>query len=241
MIEIRTQVLFKEHRHERIGGVESFQYIPMKKYNPWRLRGKRMTALQKARNKARYTALSRQITLAQVADFSSHLAHVDYGNAGGCWIFTAKSTAGAANAYGRMTHNNFPIMAHRFALAVKLNCTIWDLEGYDAAHASKAVCVGGRCCKPDHLSKRLSEPNRSWDRARDAGQYGNKVTTRTPEEAQKLLAAMYPAGLPLNGPLFDEPWQSNVGSQLMGFLEMGIRDDFRNTHRTRITGAQGSQ
>ena len=182
----------------------------MKKYETRRVHAKRMTPQQKARSKARYAALSRSITLEQVAEFSAHLMHVDHGNAGGCWIFTGKSVAGAAKAYARMSHNNFPVVAHRFALAVKLGCTMWDLEGYDTAHASKAICVGGRCCNPNHLTKRLSEPNRSWDRARDAGKYGDKITTRTPEEARKLLAALYPVGLAPNTRLFDEPWQSRM-------------------------------
>jgi hypothetical protein len=213
----------------------------MNKYNSWRVHAKRMTPQQKARNQARYAALSRQITLEQVAEFSARLLHVDYGSWGGCWIYTGKAVAGASKTYARMSHNNYPIMAHRFALAVKEGCTIWDLEGYDAAHASKAICKGGRCCNPDHLKKKLSEPNRSWDRARDAGSYGDKITTRTPEEARKLLAALYPVGLAPNTRLFDEPWQSNVSPELMTFLEMGIRDDLRNMHRTRIAGTQGSQ
>jgi hypothetical protein len=213
----------------------------MKKNKTWRVRAKRMTPQQKARDKVRYAALRRPITLEQVAEFSAHLAHVDYGSSDGCWIFTGKSVAGASQAYARMSHNNYLVMAHRFALAVKLGCTIWDLEGYDAAHASKAICGGGRCCNPEHLNPKPSEPNRSWDRARDAGSYGDKVTTRTPEETRKLLAAMYPAGLAPNSPLFDEPWHSNVSSELRGFLEMGLRDDLRNMYRNRIAGAQGSQ
>jgi hypothetical protein len=214
----------------------------MKKYDMWRMpRAKKMTPSQKARNKLRYAALRRPITLEQIAEFSARLVHVDYGSAGGCWIFTGKSVARQSKAYGRMSYNNLPIVAHRFALAVKLGCTLWDLEGYDAAHSSKAVCKGGRCCHPDHLTKKPSEPNRSWDRAKDAGLYGDKVTTRTLEEARKLLAAMYPAGLPINRPLFDQPWQSNVSPELMGFLEKGLRQELRNMHQTRVAAALQSQ
>jgi hypothetical protein len=122
-----------------------------------------------------------------------------------------------------------------------LGCTVYDLTGYDAAHASKVICLGGRCCHPDHLTRKLSEQNRSWDRAKEAGSFGDKATTRTPQEARKLLDAMYPTGLAANSPLFDEPWNSNVSSALVSVLEMGLREDFRNMRRMRIGGAHGGQ
>lgn len=213
----------------------------MKISKKWRLRVKRKTPEQLNRLKKRCKALSRPITLEQVAKFSAHLAHVDYGNDGGCWLFTGKSTSGASQVYARISHNGCLINAHRFALAVKLGCTLWDLEGYDAAHASKAVCVGGRCCRPEHLTKKLSDPNRSWDRRKDASVYGDKVTIRTPEEVQRLLAALYPFALKPSPPLFDEPWQSNASPELLAFLEIGLRGDLRNLLRGRMERAQHAQ
>jgi hypothetical protein len=130
------------------------------------------------------------------------------------------------------------VMAHRFALAVKLGCTIWDLEDYEAAHTSKILCVGGRCCNPEHLTKKPIDPNRSWDRAKDAEKFGDKVTTRTPEEITAMMKAMYPVGLPNDGSLFDEPWEQNVSPMLRQFLEGGLKQDLENMRFNRENTAQ---
>jgi hypothetical protein len=39
-----------------------------------------------------------------------------------------------------------------------------DLDEFDAAHAPVEVCMGGRCCHPEHLSKKTTPKNRSSDR-----------------------------------------------------------------------------
>lgn len=188
---------------------------------------RRRAKAQDARYRDRRKRLSLKITLRQVAEFSSRLVVVDYGSGDGCWIYPS-GRAGASGAYGNYSFNGLQVGPHRFALAVKLGCTLWDLNGYDAAHAPLAVCVGGRCCNPNHLNRKPSEPNRSWDRAKEAALYGNTAVTRTDPQARRLLAAMYPAGLVPNGPLFHEPWQQNVSPQLMAFLEMGLREEYKN-------------
>ncbi len=194
---------------------------------------KRNNRRKTARYKARRKALSQQITLEQVCEFSSRLVRVDYGTGDGCWLYLGKSAGGASKAYARKKHNGELVMVHRFALAVKLGCTVWDLEGYDCGHSSKAVCIGGRCCNPDHLTPKLSDPNRSWDRAKDAEKFGDKATTRTPEEKTAMMKAMYPAGVSNNGKLFDEPWQSNVSPELTRFLEIGLKQDLQNMRQYR--------
>jgi hypothetical protein len=161
-----------------------------------------------ARYKQKCKRLSLRITLQQVAKFSARLVPINYGSGSGCWIYPSKGSTGASGSYAYYSFNG---------------CTLWDLDGFDAAHSSKEICVGGRCCNPDHLYKKRSEPNRSWDRAKDAARYGNTVVTRTEPQARKLLAAMYPMGLVPNSSLFDEPWQQNVSPELMAFLENGTR------------------
>ena len=194
---------------------------------------RRRAKAQDARYKDRRKRLSLKITLQQVAEFSSRLVRVDHGNGGGCWIYPSKGSTGASGSYAYYNFNGVQLGPHRFALAVKLGCTLWDLNGYDAAHSSKATCAGGRCCNPAHLTQKPSEPNRSWDRAKDAAMYGNTVATRTDHQARKLMAAMYPAGLVPNAPLFDEPWQQNVSPQLMAFLESGLLEEFKKMRLDR--------
>jgi hypothetical protein len=184
---------------------------------------RRRIKAQDARHKQKRKRLSLRITLQQVAEFSARLVPINYGSGSGCWIYPSKGSTGASGSYAYYSFNGVQIGPHRFALAVKLGCTLWDLDGFDAAHSSKEICVGGRCCNPDHLYKKRSEPNRSWDRAKDAARYGNTVVTRTEPQARKLLAAMYPMGLVPNSSLFDEPWQQNVSPELTAFLENGIR------------------
>jgi hypothetical protein len=160
---------------------------------------------------------------------------VDYGTGDGCWLYLGKSVGGASKAYARKKHNGELVMVHRFALAVKLGCTVWDLEGYDASHSSKAVCLGGRCCNPEHLKEKLSEPNRSWDRARDAALFGDKATNRTAEEKAAMMKAMYPTGVSNTGKLFDDLWQSNVSPELTRFLEKGLKEDLQNMRQHRVS------
>lgn len=91
------------------------------------------------------------------------------------------------------------------------------LDEFDAAHAPVSVCMGGRCCNPDHLEKKTPPKNRSFDRL---GTGRNGPRKPRPE----LVPLMYPVGLYTDGKLFDEPWQSNASSELIRFLEMGQRD-----------------
>ena len=207
----------------------------------WRIRPKRKTPEQLKRLRKRYKALRQPITLEQVVAYSARLVHVDYGNDGGCWLFTGKSSSGASRAYARLSHNGCLINASRFALAVKLGCTIWDLDGFDAAHASKAVCMGGRCCRPDHLNRKPREPNRSWDRAKEAGLYGDKVTTRSLEEARKLVAAMYPAGLKAAKSLSDQEWSSFVTGHMLALLQMRPAASSGIVRDIGTQGGRGSQ
>jgi len=202
---------------------------------------KRRRQLADARYKRRKARLSLPITLLQVAEFSTRLVRIDYGRGGECWMYPSKGKTGASRAYGNFSFNGVAIGPHRFALAVKLGRTLWSLNGYDAAHASKSICMGGTCCNPEHLLLKPSEPNRSWDRGRDAIMYGDKVTTRTNPQAQRMVAAMYPGGLQPNAPLFDDPCQQNVSPQLMAFLEMGLREEFKKMRLTRDNGGDVGQ
>jgi len=83
--------------------------------------------------------------------------------------------------------------SHRFALAVKLGVTLWDLEGFWAGHAPIAVCMGGRCCNPDHLSKE-TPPIGAWARSKDRREVGTKPK-RSKEEIRHMVNLMYPKGL----------------------------------------------
>ncbi|HEX3739624.1 MAG TPA: hypothetical protein VHV29_07850 [Terriglobales bacterium] len=197
---------------------------------------KRKIRRQTKRHKERYRAFRVPITLEQVCEFSSRLVRVDYGGQC-CWLYPGKSVGGGSKVYARMKFNGELIMAHRFALAVKLGCTLWDLEGYDAAHSSKVLCIGGRCCNPEHLFKKTSEQNRSWDRAKDAARYGDKATTRSEKEIKSMMDAMYPIGMPNDGKLFDEPWEQNVSPLLRQVLEMGMKHELENMHLDRENAA----
>jgi hypothetical protein len=121
---------------------------------------------------------------------------------GCCWIYTRKSTGGATSAYGRFKFHGVWVLAHRFALSLKLGCTLWDLEGYDAAHAPADVCIGGRCCNPDHLKRKRGEPHRSWDKAKDIEMFGLKPF-RSKAEQRKMIRAFYPLGLKVRPSLPD--------------------------------------
>jgi len=197
-------------------------------------RRKKDTPQQLKRYRARYAALSQPITLEEILEFSGRLVAVDYGH-GQCWIYPGKSVGGASNTYARMWFRGLWVGAHRFALAIKEGCTLWDLEGFEAGHAHKGICQGGRCCNPEHLTRQTPPVNR-WQRSQDYKKYGNGE--RTPEEKRALFTAMYPEGMSIDGKLFDEPWQSNASPELLHFLEMGLKKEFQNMLDSRTNTAQ---
>jgi hypothetical protein len=189
----------------------------------------KLSASQRRRNKKycirgrkRYCALSERITLQQISDFDCKLVPVAYGM-GTCWLPLTNSRSGSTKAYGRMRFNGENVLTHRFALAVKLGCTLWDLEGYDASHAPVSVCMGGMCCSPEHLTKKMANPNRSWDRIKD-GLSGHR------KARPELVPLMYPVGIYSDGKMFDETWQSNASPELIRFLEMGIKAELAAMH-----------
>ena len=108
-------------------------------------------------------------------------------------MYSAKSSGGVSSVYGRMKFNGVWTGSHRFALAVKLGVTLWDLEGFWAGHAPIAVCMGGRCCNPDHLSKE-TPPIGAWARSKDRREVGTKPK-RSKEEIRHMVNLMYPKGL----------------------------------------------
>lgn len=173
-----------------------------------------------ARVRARYRALSKRITIGQIGAFDLNLVPVAYG-LGTCWLYPSGSKA----TYASLSHNGHSVQAHRFALAVKLNCTLWDLDGFDAAHAPVDICMGGRCCHPDHLFKKTPPKNRSFDRV---GTGLNGPRKARPE----LVPLMYPVGVYQDGTMFDEPWQSNASPALLRFLEMGMKDSLLEMQKT---------
>lgn len=165
------------------------------------MRGKKDSPATIKRSRQRSSALSKSISAEDVTYHSQFLEAVPFGN-GFCWIYTRKSAGGASKVYGRFKFHGQWVLAHRFALAVKLGCTLWDLEGYDAAHAPADVCIGGRCCNPEHLKEKLSDPNRSWDKAKDIEKFGLKQY-RSKAEKRDMVKAFYPTGLRVSGSLPD--------------------------------------
>jgi len=153
---------------------------------------KKWTGQQKRYHQKRYKALSRPITAEQIINASRYLEVVPHGN-GFCWLYAAKSSGGVSNGYGRMKFNGVWTGPHRFALALKLGMTLWDLEGYWAGHAPIATCMGGRCCNPDHLRKE-TPPMGAWQRSKDRREVGTKPE-RTNEEKRHMLSLLYPHGL----------------------------------------------
>jgi hypothetical protein len=160
-----------------------------------RRKSKKWTPQQRRYHQKRYKALSQPITGEQVLNASRYLEVVPYAK-GFCWLYCAKSSGGTDSTYGRMKFNGVWIGPHRFALALKLGVTLWDLEGYWAGHAPINICMGGRCCNPDHLRKE-TPPMGAWQRSKDRREVGIKPK-RTPQEIRHLLALMHPNGLTIS-------------------------------------------
>ena len=153
---------------------------------------KKLTRQKKLCHQRRYRSLSQPITAEQIINASSYLEAVPYGS-GCCWLYCAKSSSGVNNGYSRMKFNGVWVGSHRFALAVKLGLTLWDLEGFWAGHAPITVCMGGRCCNPDHLSKE-TPPIGIWARSKDRRKVGTKPE-RTKREIRRMVNLMHPRGL----------------------------------------------
>jgi hypothetical protein len=191
---------------------------------------KKVKAQQEKRDNAKHNAMTKRPTFQQSAAFYVKLEEVPYGH-GTCYLYPSKSTSGISGNYGKMSYNGYPVVPHRFALMLKLECTLADLKGFDAAHAPRAVCSGGRCCHPDHLLKKKSQANRSWDRGKEAAIYGQDAVNRTTEQKRKMVADMYPSGLVPNPKLFDDPISDN--NLRRHFLEMGMRMTLDEMHAAR--------
>jgi hypothetical protein len=161
---------------------------------------KKWTPQQKRYHQKRYRALSQPITEEQAMNASRYLEAVPYGN-GFCWLYSAKSSGGVKNEYARMKFNGVWTGPHRFALALKLGVTLWDLEGYWAGHAPISICMGGKCCNPDHLSKE-TPPMGVWQRSRDRREVGIRPE-RTREEKRHMLSLLCPNGVRVSQTLPD--------------------------------------
>lgn len=172
------------------------------------LAGRDAKMQRKLRNLAkRQKALSIPITAEDIIYHSQFLAVVNYSGET-CWIYTQRSTGGRTNAYARLKYHGVWVPAHRFALAVKLGCTLWDLEDSKAGHAKVATCMGGRCCKHVHLRKEKTTAAGAWQRARDKQDVGNKPD-RTPEETRRLVR--YTCDLPVT-----DCRKLNMGENVIG-------------------------
>jgi hypothetical protein len=138
-----------------------------------------------ARLEKRQAAFSQPITAEEIIYQCQYLEAVPY--AGGfCWIYTSKSTSGRSKTYGKMSFRGFKVEPHRFALAVKLGCTLWDLENSKAGHAHTSKCLGGRCCKHIHLQKEDSTAAGAWARSRDKADVGLRPV-RTMDQTRKMV------------------------------------------------------
>jgi hypothetical protein len=158
-------------------------------------------ALEKAivRREKRHAALSKPITAEQIEHHSQFLEAVPYGG-DFCWIYTAKSTHGRKGEYARFKINGCLVAAHRFALAVKLGCTLWELEGIRAGHAPISECIGGRCCKHVHLREEANTARGAWQRSKDRKAVGVKPE-RSQEDKRRMVRFMHPHGLPVGNRL----------------------------------------
>lgn len=133
----------------------------------------------------RQAALSIPITAEDIIYHSQFLEAVPY--AGGfCWIYVKKSTGGRTGVYARMKYHGVWVQAHRFALAAKLGCTLWDLEDSKAGHAKASTCLGGRCCKHMHLKKEDTTAAGAWARSKDKTDIGSKPK-RSAEQIKKMI------------------------------------------------------
>lgn len=175
---------------------------------------------QKEKWTARKIALSKPITAQQIQYHSQFLKAVSYG-AGMCWIYTSKTTGGKSSAYGRFKHNGVMVQAHRFALALKLKCSLWELEGMKCGHAPISICMGGRCCDPNHLRPEETTAVGAWQRSADRKAVGTKPE-RSLKEKQRMIRLMYPKGLPIGSKLpsytpviLTDPWQVFVYERLV--------------------------
>jgi hypothetical protein len=189
---------------------------------------KKLSPAKLKRLREKCKAFSQPLTAVEITDFDGRLVAVDYAH-GKCWLYPGKTVNGESKDYARKWFRGQWTGAHRIALAIKLGCPLWDLEGYDAAHSSKTVCLGGRCCNPNHLIKKLSNPNRSFDRRKDAQMFGDKITTRSAGETRTLMGTMYPRGLTKDTRKmsFHEGFQENASPELVRFLEMGLSQDMQ--------------
>jgi hypothetical protein len=165
----------------------------------WGIKRARLTPKQLKLSKKRNSALVTPITAEDVIYHSQYLVGIPHGG-GMCWHYARKSTGGASNCYARLKFHGVWVMAHRFAMAAKLNCRLIDLDGFDVAHAPFEVCAGGRCCHPDHIQLKTPEANRSWDKARDLAKAGAKPH-RTKAERAWMVRVMYPTGIKIYGAL----------------------------------------
>ncbi len=136
------------------------------------------------------------ITADEIAKFRQRIVPVPHGQ-GLCWIYRTKSKSGKGHLdcngnpipwhYALMRFRGTQIGTHRFALALKEGCCIWELFDYQAGHLPNEVCMGAPCCNPEHMVKQPLIRN-IHQRDKERRRYAKKFD---------LVAKMYPKGLPI--------------------------------------------
>src|SRR5438552_8476743 len=107
--------------------------------------------VQRARRRKRREILSGPITPEELSTFRQRIHVVRFGH-GLCWVYMSRSKGGIGaldiygqkipGHYGMMRFRGYQIGSHRFALALKEGCSLWELNQYQAGHLPYEVCMG---------------------------------------------------------------------------------------------------
>ena len=104
----------------------------------------------------RKAALSTPITMEQVLAFVRRLVAVSFCPDSECWLYvgnrnslTPSTMSLKTTSYASYRHTGEVIGAHQFAYAASEGILLSEIDG-DVHHLPR-VCIGYRCCNPDHL------------------------------------------------------------------------------------------
>lgn len=83
-----------------------------------------------------------------------------------CWLWTGALNSPADRGwlgtrrpvFRLLSTQQVVVYGHRFALALKLGCSMKDLEGFQACHARE--CTSPLCVRGEHLYRGTAEQNR---------------------------------------------------------------------------------
>jgi hypothetical protein len=165
--------------------------MPRKPKRPTRKQLEKWSKSQDQIRRERKAQLSAPITMEEVQTFMGRLVAISFCPDSECWIYVGKRNALTLSgmvfkttAYPTVKHNGEVLGAHQFAYAASEGILPSEIDG-DVHHLAR-VCIGYRCCNPNHLEL-LEHVEHARKGEKEKAEFGSRVAQRQSEMVQTII------------------------------------------------------